>query len=174
MTYTRQDLNGEWAKWLCYCGSFTEKVRAFSTSTSPLTIQIIKEGVGLAKDGIDAFFDCRYFFFREILIYLGNRKLMFARSVMPKTASWQYKKKFRGLGSRPLGEMLFARQGLIRKELKIAKISSDYPEFGLIANNENNHTSFIWARQSIFTKEKNILLLTEYFSPLFIRYLYEK
>jgi chorismate--pyruvate lyase len=163
--FSRATLESKMARWLLFPGSFTKKARVYSSSETPLTIKVLNEGLVLVDSDSYEYqlFNCRYAFIREIEIYIGDQKLMYAKSALSSTAGVLDKWRFRNLGGKPLGEMLFNKQAFSRKELKIAKITKDNPAFYL-AMDSTNSAEFIWARRSIFTGRTQILL-TEYFSP---------
>ncbi len=84
---------------------------------------------------------------REVELIGGNRPVVFARSVIPKTPDTE---KILAIGSKPLGEILFDDQSIKRGQLEVG---------------EYHHT---WARRSTFTITNTKLLVSE----IFLEHLY--
>jgi chorismate--pyruvate lyase len=166
--FSKGELESHIAEWLLFSGSFTQKIKK-SYRSMPLTITTLNEQLERSKQSSYEYplFKCRYMFVREIYIFLGEFKLMYARSVMPKTASTLYKSNFRNLGKKPLGTMLFNKNKFDRSPFEIAKIRPDTREY-FLAGGVKHQVPFIWARRSVFSVNGDaFLLLAEYFSPFF-------
>lgn len=153
-----------------YSGSFTKKILALKGAEARFNIKILGEQLELAKKSSYEFsiFNCHYVYSREIQIFLDDYLLMYARSVMPQNVAPFYKRQFRGLGARPLAEMLFSAFPLQRSPFEIAKIHPMQREY-VLANEANvSSPRFLWARRSVFSAAQDLLLLTEIFSPSLI------
>jgi len=79
---------------------------------------------------------------REVIIYGDSKPIVFARSVIPDS---QVFSNLVRIGEKPLGEVLFNDQEITRTLIEVTF--------------HNN----IWGRRSIFTKNNNPLLVSEFF-----------
>ncbi len=79
---------------------------------------------------------------REVELLGSNQVMVFARSVIPVTNDT---KGLLGIGSKPLGEILFNNPSIIRGQLQIT------------------HTGSVWGRRSTFTIGTTKLLVSEFF-----------
>ena len=106
--------------------------------------------------------DSEEVFVRESWLKSDEQRLVYARTVIPKTTVQGEGNKFTKLGKKPLGEILFADDTTYRSSIRYAKISNDCDLFKLVSNKTNED---IWGRQSLFFMQKKPLLITEVFLP---------
>lgn len=115
---------------------------------------------------------------REVLLCEGETPLVFAHSVLPLghvRGAWNL---FAGLGSRPLGEALFADRSISRHPLQYSNLNRHHPllkrlqqhRIGQGASSLNHHGRLIgtWAlpaRRSLFERHGKTLMVTEVFLP---------
>lgn len=163
--YPMNLLTSDVRRWLLHPYSMTKQLRqACECQNKPFAIKIVTEQLELLPANIVEKIkqSCRFAYTREVQIFSGETILMYAKSSFLKTQNFFLKRKFRGLGLKPLGEILFQSSQLNRSSFEIAKIHSG-KEFNLttLGNDEQS----IWARQSYFFDQEPFLLLTEYFSP---------
>lgn len=172
--YSTIELPAKIAKWLLFPGSFTKRVQNF-IKNEKMHIHVLREDLEIAKRSSYEFllFNCRYIYAREIQIFLGSHLAMYARSVIPKDGMLIYKRQFRGLGRRPLGNMLFSSDVFTRSPFEIAKIMPSEQEFHLALSSKTPQPHFLWARRSVFSIQQEFLLLNEVFSPDFLRLISE-
>lgn len=107
---------------------------------------------------------------REVVLRVDGGPMVFARSVTAHTASKGVWQSIRGLGSRPLADVLFGRTGITRQALAFADIKRQSPL--------QRHVSKAWqtatgdplvhaklsARRSVFTRDGAALLVMEVFA----------
>jgi len=100
---------------------------------------------------------------REVLLFRGTAPLVLARTVIPP---WVLRGEYCALarlGSRPLGEVLFAQRGLRRTRLEFARVCPmDWlpgiaQGYGLDAP--------VWGRRSLYEVGQVSLLVCEFFLP---------
>lgn len=166
--FLSQELPSTVRQWLLYPNSMTKQLKQASLDRqSQFKINILNEGLGLlsAKVYEQKIFSCRLVYSREVQIFSGSTILMYAHSVMPKTETALIKRRFRGLGFKPLGEILFEDKTIDRSPFNVTKIYPASKEYHLATMNQKEQP-FVWSRQSYFSqKQQPFLLLTEYFSP---------
>jgi chorismate--pyruvate lyase len=106
---------------------------------------------------------------REVLLMEGDIPLVFAHSVVACSHTAGPWHAVRGLGSRPLAELLFADRGVIRKPMQYRAITAADP-LGQRVRRALPQTEFpLWARRSAFYRNGAPLLVTEVFLPAITR-----
>jgi chorismate--pyruvate lyase len=103
---------------------------------------------------------------REVMLYGAEQPLVYARSVTSQQASRGPWRAIRGLGQRPLAELLFMRRDITRSELTARRVSGS----------ESRHVGRAWScavgvspsgiwwrRHSVFRFHGAPLLVCEYF-----------
>ncbi len=131
--------------WLIYPGSFVERLKKHGVHYP--RIRVLYQGwqypspLERKRLNIPAR-TCA--FIREVSIGNENKTFMFARTVFPKTVLRGKWRCFQHLKNKTLGSILF-KNHFKRSQFEILK------------------TKETWMRRSIFSREENQLLLTEYF-----------
>lgn len=103
-------------------------------------------------------------FIRAAWLKSGAQRLVYARTVIPKTTLAQTGDRLTGLGARPLGEVLFA-EGARRSPLRYARLPPGAARCRLLQDRGQAMTEAPWARQSLFHLQDAPLLITEVFLP---------
>lgn len=100
---------------------------------------------------------------REVLLYAGNTPLILARSIMPASTIQVAQRNLSHLGSRPLGEVIFAYPNLQRLNLEITQVMPD--QWRKACQNEFPLQTSLWGRRTIYAIPKQPLLVSEFFLP---------
>ena len=103
-------------------------------------------------------------FVRESCLSCNNKKLVYARTVIPRKTLKVQNHTLTRLGKKPLGEVLFNNNKIFRENIKYAKI----PLYNELYNKAKKHCdiySDLYGRQSIFYVKNKPLLLIEVFLP---------
>jgi chorismate--pyruvate lyase len=101
---------------------------------------------------------------REVALQWGDRPLVLARSVIPAKTLRGVDRRLAHLGTRPLGEILFADPRMHRKHLELTELAperwrKDCPGTGAIARR-------VWGRRSLYgLGAGHTLLVAEFFLP---------
>ena len=103
-------------------------------------------------------------FARESYLSCNNKKLVYARTVIPRKTLKAQNHTLTRLGQKPLGEILFNNNKIFRKNIKYAKIPL-HNELHNKAKKHCNIYSDLYGRQSIFYVKNKPLLLIEVFLP---------
>ena len=101
---------------------------------------------------------------RESCLSCNNKKLVYARTVIPRKTLKVQNHTLTRLGKKPLGEVLFNNNKIFRENIKYAKI----PLYNELHNKAKKHCdiySDLYGRQSIFYVKNKPLLLIEVFLP---------
>lgn len=132
--------------WLAETGSLTKRLKA--CCPDGFALEVIAERDG-ALDVVDAEamdlspgMEARS---REVHLCCGGEPMIYARSVLPQATLEGAGSALAGLGTRPLGDALFAYAGLERGPIEIA------------------HTGRGWARRSVFRVDGAPVLVGEWF-----------
>ena len=100
---------------------------------------------------------------REVVLHCGGRPLVLARSVIPETALKGTQSRLARLGSRPLGELLFAYRSLRRLSLELTQVSGASWQAEL--RNAIDQGGKVWGRRSVYAVAHGEILVAEFFLP---------
>ena len=107
-------------------------------------------------------------FVRESYLTCNNKKLVYARTVIPQSTLSQQNQTLTRLGKKPLGEILFNNNKIYREKIKYAQI----PVASELHNKAKKNCkifSKIYGRQSMFYIKNKPLLVIEIFLPEIIQ-----
>ena len=107
-------------------------------------------------------------FIRESYLNCNNKKLVYARTVIPKQTLKKQNQNLTRLGQKPLGEILFNNEKIYRDNIKYARIPLSN-ELHSRAKGSCKISSSLYGRQSIFYIKNKPLLVFEIFLPDIIR-----
>jgi chorismate--pyruvate lyase len=102
---------------------------------------------------------------REVLLLDGDIPLVFARSLAAAKYLDGPWRGLRGLGTKPLATMLFADPGIQRADLEYHHLTARTPLYRRAAKTLDTLPDNLWARRSVFTRNRAPLLVTEVFLP---------
>jgi chorismate--pyruvate lyase len=101
---------------------------------------------------------------REVALQWGERPLVVARSVIPAKTLKGVDRRLAHLGTRPLGEILFADPRLQKKSLELSEVGAARWRKELRADLDLG--SRTWSRRSLYTLGRgHRLLVAEFFLP---------
>ncbi len=98
---------------------------------------------------------------REVLLCDGDKPLVFAHSVLPAAGEHGPWNLFAGLGTRPLGEVLFTDPAISRHALRFKSLTARHPLFRRLSPYAT--APRLEARRSLFHRSARSLLVTEVF-----------
>lgn len=102
---------------------------------------------------------------RQVQLLCEGRPWVFARTVIPLRTLRGPGRRLAWLGTRPLGEMLFANKTMRRFEVQVARILPDHDLFHAATANLRGKPGEIWGRRSVFHLHDKPLLVSEVFLP---------
>lgn len=172
----RFPLQRELRRWLRAPGSLTAHLRA---TGAPLAVRRLAQGPRPPQGDEAASLGCHgrlRLHAREVLLELSGQPMVYARSVTSSAAIGGPWRALRGLGSRPLAELLYASgragPGIRRSALAVQRIGPCGPwrrhlQRRLAAEGAGALLGqrVLWARHSVFTKRGCPLRVMEVFSP---------
>jgi len=102
---------------------------------------------------------------REVKLSSHQLPKMFARAVIPESTMKREGEQLLKLGSKPLGEILFADPNLVRSPFEVMQLKPKHPLFekACAAIREFERPDYLWARRSVFQYLSRPLLLSEVF-----------
>ena len=156
--------NADLWSWLTESGSLTKRLR--SVYGDKLSVQI------LYHDWKPAFIDeCRllnlptqrYQLIREVLLHADSKPLVLARTVLPEATIRIAHRNLSHLGTRPLGEVIFAYPDLERRHRQFTYTSNK--PWSALALQDYSLAAAIWGRRTVYAIHHQPLLVSEYFLP---------
>lgn len=102
---------------------------------------------------------------RRVQLMCGDTPWVAARTVIPPCTLTGKFRRFRHLGSRSLGAMLFADPTMERGEVEITCLTPADPLFHQAAHDLRDKPGEIWGRRSLFRLGGKPLLVCEFFLP---------
>ncbi len=148
--------------WLLHEGSFMERLKNHGIFGAKITI--INESWQLPFDDEKEILPIESeALVREVWITSENKCWMLARSVIPSGFLKGKFKALQDLNTRPIGTILFQDKNIVRSEFEFRLIDHTFDLYHQLKNNMQN--TKMYARRSLFSIEKDALLLTEVFMP---------
>lgn len=102
---------------------------------------------------------------REVLLMDGDTPLVFAHSVAAAHALSGPWRNLRGLGKRPLADLLYSNPRIVRRPLQFRTLARQDPLAQRLRRALPAARFPLWARRSIFLRAGQPLLVTEVFLP---------
>ena len=106
---------------------------------------------------------------REVILHVDGQPLVYARSVVALRASFGPWRALRGLGARPLADLLFADRRVCRSRLQAQRLKPTSPNWRAVhrawtaPSGQMLPTGALWARQSTFVRHGTPLRVQEVF-----------
>lgn len=157
-------------RWLLASGSLSARLAAAGDRFS---VQVLAQGrqpLTLDESRALGLGGRRIGYAREVLLRVDGQPMVFARSVTAHTASVGAWRSVRGLGSRPLADVLFKRSGISRAPLAYSPLTRQGPLQRHVASSWLAATGMalghqaLQARRSVFTRHGATLLVMEVFA----------
>ncbi len=154
------------AGWLFDPGSLTRRVR--EVCDGRFRVEVIRQGWGrpmlneAIRLGVQ---ENRRALIREVYLYCDRIPLVYARTIIPHTTLRGRQRYLAHLGTRPLGEVLFADPAMQRDEVEVACIRPANRLFHIATATLGSIPEEIWGRRSVFYTGSKPLLVNEVFLP---------
>lgn len=158
------------AQWLSAPGSLTARLRLLGT----VRVEVLDQGRRRLWPQERRALGCSVGHVREVVLRVDERPAVWARSSVPARAVKGPWRAIRGLGTRPLAELLFAHRAVRRGPLQSLRFQSHGPVDAHMARQWarlNRATAFlppphpVWARHSLFHHQGQPLQVLEAFAP---------
>jgi chorismate--pyruvate lyase len=155
--------------WLVHVGSLTGRLRARCPDFSVALLRQRLERPGRDEQAGLKVRRGEVAWVREVVLLCGGRATVFAHSVLPRRSvrgAWHL---LVGLGTRPLGAVLFADPRIRRMPFAFHKLDSRDPLYhkavAAAAEFDGSAPAELWARRSLFCRGGRPILVTEVFLP---------
>ena len=110
----------------------------------------------------------RYQLVREVLLYVGSTPLVLARTILPETTIRIAHRNLSHLGTRPLGEVIFAYPDLELRQRFFSQAQVNVWSRPVLAHFKLDQA--IWGRRNLYAIHNQPLLVSEFFLPTMKRY----
>lgn len=153
--------------WLQAPGSLTARLRAHGR----VTVQVLQQGHRALWPQEQQALGTRAGHVREVMLMVEGRPAVWARSVTPLPAARGAWRAMKGLGTRPLAELLFSHRRVHRGPLQARRLPTASHEGRHVARSWQAHAAAgqdvapTWARHSVFRHRGHPLQVLEAFSP---------
>jgi chorismate lyase len=152
-----------------------EKIYYWLTEVKQTTDEITKQGLVLnirvlvqdladfLPDEVEFLHGSHTGLIREVLMFVNNQALIFARSAIPEATYLNYKADFDNLGDKSIGNVLLHHnKDIIRSDFSYKLFDDSAPLFSTVAHNHQIPTK-LWGRCSRFSMPLGEVLITEVF-----------
>ena len=163
----------KWQPWLSDTGSLTQKIE--KVIGQKLEVQVLRDCPQTLNSD-----ESRYFHFRirrcrvrEVLLCFNGTPLVMAHSVVPTLSSSGSNHAILRLGKKPLGAVLFAKEGRRTKSKPprdIARLDKQSALWKKCSKNYSGLSSPLWARRTLYQLKGHPILVNEIFLPELLRY----
>jgi chorismate--pyruvate lyase len=163
-TGTRQQLPANVRSWTYETGSLTQRLRRFYGSA--VTVKVLRQRWQtpfLSERQQLTLPEHRFALVREVLLYAHDRPLILARTIIPTRTLKAARSNLAKLGTRPLGEVIFAYPKLERLQLDVTLIQ---PALWTPAARELAQIQRpVWSRRTVYGLHHRTMLVSECFLP---------
>lgn len=155
--------HGGLGRWLAATGSLSARLAA---SGDVFSVQVLRQGrLPLTVDEAQALGVAgrRDGYVREVLLKVDGVPVVFARSVTAHEHSLGAWRSVRGLGTRPLADVLFRRSGITRQPMQFKQFKPNTALPRQIQRVRPGAPRSLSARRSVFLRQQAPLLVMEVF-----------
>ena len=150
--------------WLFDIGSLTQQLRAHCRDEG-FAVRLLRQDWRFplpSEARVLGISEGQRAFIRQVHLFCGEHPAVYARTVIPHSVAMGRLRGLTHLGTRPLGEVLFANRTMHRGAIEIARIP---PQIALnrLAWGEQDAAGTIWGRRSVFHLYNLPLLVSEIF-----------
>ncbi len=102
---------------------------------------------------------------REVELLVDDVPWVFARTIIPASSLRGPAKRLTLLGTKPLGEVLFAEPHTERVMMEMASLNRRHNLFNKAVRNMGSQPEQLWGRRTLFNLSGSNLLVNELFLP---------
>jgi chorismate--pyruvate lyase len=152
--------SGAYREWLMDEGSLTSRLKARCSDFNVRNVRLSWEPPLPDEAGLLGLRPGTAAWIREVWLQGGERRLVFARSVLPHESLVGAWRGLVRIGNRPLGAALFADTQVMRRPLSFRRLRKNHPALRSVGAGAS-----LWARRSVFVRKGRAILVTEAFLP---------
>ncbi len=161
---TRHTLPENVQSWVYEPGSLTQRLRDYYGDAIGVKILLQQWNTPfLSERRLLKLHENKYSLTREVLLHADGEPLILARTIIPASTIKVAKSNLAHLGSRPLGEVIFAYPKLERIEMDVTLINP--PTWTQSAIAEAHIDQPIWGRRTVYAIAQRQMLVSEFFLP---------
>lgn len=150
--------------WLCETGSLTKRLRALYGHDFGVRVLFHRWKPAFIDECRLLRLDpARYQLIREVMLHANGQPLVLARTILPEPTIKIAHRNLSHLGTRPLGEVIFAYPDLERRQRQFSRAETSVWSSGLQADVGVAQT--IWGRRTVYAIAGQPLLVAEFFLP---------
>jgi chorismate lyase len=152
--------------WLQESGSLTKRLR--SCYDGQISVEILFQAwkpAFIDECRILALQSQRFHLIREVVLHHKGQPLVLARTVMPQTTIDIAHRNLSHLGTRPLGEVLFAYPDLELRQRQYSRVNSQQWNLDIVNKMQLDNQPSIFGRRSVYAIHQHTLLVAEFFLP---------
>lgn len=138
--------------WLNLPGSLTQALKARSAHFNVEVVEQTHLYLSSPLEGFEHQGELQRFFSRKVLLKDGHTPWVAAHTLVPESSLQNGLNQLTKLANKPLGELLFASQGVIKDRLQVCETANG------------------WGRRARFLLQQQPLMVSEYFLPELINY----
>ncbi|MCQ8117245.1 chorismate--pyruvate lyase family protein [Methylomonas rosea] len=161
---SQRQLPADLQSWLNETGSLTKRLRGIHGNRFGVKLLFHRWKPALIDEcrllGLQP---CRYQLIREVLLHADGVPLVLARTILPEPTIEIAHRNLSHLGTRPLGEVIFAYPDLERRQRQFSRADSHIWSPGL--QTEVGVDDAIWGRRTVYAIHGQPLLVAEFFLP---------
>jgi chorismate--pyruvate lyase len=160
----RQQIPAQVKSWIYETGSLTQRLRKQYPGQVQVKILFHQWKPAFPGECTQLRLDHhRFQLVREVLLHANQTPLILARTILPEKTIKIAKRNLSHLGTRPLGEVIFAYPNLERGQLQISCIPSN--NWSSALHQDLNLPDNIWGRRTVYQIQQHPLLVSEFFLP---------
>lgn len=160
----RRNLPSDVGSWVYEPGSLTKRLRDYYGKRFAVSILFHQwKPAFLSESRLLHAPEQHYHLIREVLLHAEDKPLILARTILPTKTIKIAKRNLSHLGTRPLGEVIFAYPDLERLQLEICSAAPNDWSQGL--REQIAIEQAVWGRRTIYAIQKQPLLVSEFFLP---------
>ncbi|MDT3275014.1 chorismate lyase [Shewanella sp. SP2S2-4] len=147
-------------EWLLATGSLTQKLK---TCCTQFEVKVLGEGLHAPLDG--EYPQQGSVWIREVLLCLDSIPWVFARTLIPEKLMAERQADFLGLGTRPLGELLFSQDHFVPGRIEVASFETCSRLAHLAESLDQSVEHELWGRRRYFHHGEHEMIVSEIFLP---------
>jgi len=160
----QQQLPADLQSWLNETGSLTKRLRGIYGGALSVKVLFNRwKPAYIDECRLLGLPPARYQLIREVLLQANGRVLVLARTVLPEPTIEIAHRNLSHLGTRPLGEVIFAYPDLERRQRQFS--CADTGIWSPKLKSETAVEQSIWGRRTVYAIHNQPLLVAEFFLP---------
>lgn len=161
----RAAVSGDLHGWLSAGGSLSWRIQARCSRFKVQRVRQERARPWRDEAGLLGLTPSRHALVREVVLQCGEVPVVFAHSIArPESLNGPWR-GLRKLGSRPLANVLYQDPLIERRPLQFRKLSERHPLYRRAQKVLGPLPAELWARRSVFVRDRQPLLVTELFLP---------